>query len=169
MRIESLSPDLGGYFGVPEGRGVLVLEVLKDTPAERAGLHAGDVITRVDQEAVRNSSDLVDALRGKSGRVQLQVLRHRAPRTIEATLERPGRGAMWFGDQGPNTTRRRIIINGKEVTPGTPGTPKRIVIRRGAPGDQADLRHEIEQLRQQIDELQQKLDEEQGNEPDRNE
>jgi membrane-associated protease RseP (regulator of RpoE activity) len=43
VRIESLNPKLGDYFGLKDGKGVLVLEVLKDTPAERAALEAGGV------------------------------------------------------------------------------------------------------------------------------
>ena len=44
VRIESLNEDLAGALGAPGKQGVLVLEVLDDTPAARAGLRAGDVI-----------------------------------------------------------------------------------------------------------------------------
>jgi len=77
VRIESLSPELGDYFGLRDGRGALVLEVLKGTPAERVGLKPGDVITRAGDRAVANGTDLVAALRGKEGKV---ALAGRAPR-----------------------------------------------------------------------------------------
>ena len=88
MRIESLNPELGDYFGLRDGKGALVLEVLKDTPAERAGLKPGDVITRAGDQAVTNGMDLVAALRGKEGKVALRVVRHGTPRTVEAELEK---------------------------------------------------------------------------------
>ena len=47
-----LSAQLGEYFGAPNGEGVLVTEVRKGTAGEKAGLKAGDVITKVDGETV---------------------------------------------------------------------------------------------------------------------
>ena len=170
VRIESLSPPLGEYFGLHDGKGVLVLEVLKDTPAEKAGLMAGDVITRVGDQAVANSEDLVGGLRGKEGRVALRVVRHNAPRTIEATLEKPRPMRMqFFGDDQTPGDRRRIVIRSRngdvqEITPEGGGqVRKRIVVRSG---DKDDVRQQIEQLRRQLDELQQRLDEERGNRGD---
>ncbi len=141
VRIESLSPALGSYFSVPDGKGVLVLEVLKDTPAARAGLRPGDVITRVGTERVNDSSDLVSALRGKEGRVTLHVIRKGAAHTIEATLERPGMQEFGRG------------MNRMDTGPGS----RRVIIRRNQ-GDQ-DLRAEVNQLKRQIEELQRRLDE----------
>jgi membrane-associated protease RseP (regulator of RpoE activity) len=144
VRIESLNPKLGDYFGLKDGKGVLVLEVLKDTPAERAGLETGDVITGVDGETVANGMDLVSALRGKADRVALRVVRHGTPRTIEAELERT------------EPTRTRVF--GDELGD-RPGVQKRIVLRRT---DRGDLRHELDQLKQRLEELRQRLDEQPG-------
>ena len=144
VRIESLNPKLGDYFGLKDGKGVLVLEVLKNTPAERAGLEAGDIITRAGAEPVANGMDLVGALRGKEGRVALRVVRHGAPRTIEAELER--------------TEPTRIRVFGDELGD-RPGVQKRIVMWRT---DRGDLRHELDQLKQQLEELRQRLDEQRG-------
>ena len=62
---EDLSGELGKYFGAPDGEGVLVREVRSGSPAEKAGLKAGDVIIRVAGERVRTSSDLRANLRAK--------------------------------------------------------------------------------------------------------
>ncbi|HUK53307.1 MAG TPA: PDZ domain-containing protein [Candidatus Binatia bacterium] len=62
---EDLSGQLGSYFGAPDGEGVLVREVMPSTPAEKAGLKAGDVILRVDGNRVRNAEELRSALREK--------------------------------------------------------------------------------------------------------
>ena len=118
-----------------------MLEVLKDTPAEKVGLKAGDVITRVDDQAVTNAPDLVKALRGKEGRVALRVVRHGTPRTLEVALERA------------EPTHVRLF---EKQLADRPGIQKRIVLR---PNDRDDLRHELDQLRRQLDELKQRLDE----------
>jgi serine protease Do len=56
VTVDELTPQLGEYFGVKDG--VLVAAVADDSPAARAGLKAGDVITSVDGHAVRSRGDL---------------------------------------------------------------------------------------------------------------
>ncbi len=60
VRIHDMSPDLAGYFKVDKG--VLVLEVVEDTPAAKAGIRGGDVITEAAGEKIVESEDLLDAL-----------------------------------------------------------------------------------------------------------
>jgi len=55
-QLQTMNPDLAGYFDVEEG--VLVTEVLEDTPASAAGLRSGDVIVRVGGEPVTSLDDL---------------------------------------------------------------------------------------------------------------
>jgi membrane-associated protease RseP (regulator of RpoE activity) len=56
VRVQDLSEDLASYFGVKSG--VLVAGVDADTPASKAGLKAGDVITAVNGTSVSEASDL---------------------------------------------------------------------------------------------------------------
>lgn len=142
VRVEPLSPALGEYFGLKDGKGALVLEVLEGRPAEKAGLLAGDVITRLDDKPIANSRDLVEALRGKDGKVALRVVRHGTPRTVEATLDRPG--ATWVEKPG--------TLSGEG-----PGVRKRIVLRSA---DREDLRHELDQLKKELESLRQRLEQE---------
>ena len=55
---ESLTRQLGEYFGVKDGEGVLVRSVEKGSAAEKAGLKAGDVIVKADNEKLTDRSDL---------------------------------------------------------------------------------------------------------------
>ena len=67
---------LGEYFGT--ARGIIVLHVAEATPARRAGILAGDVITHVNDEPVSRPSDFQRALaQSKSRSVDLQILRRR--------------------------------------------------------------------------------------------
>jgi len=88
---EDLSGQLGSYFGAPNGAGVLVREVRNGTPAEKAGLKAGDVIVKVDGKAVANLSDLRDQLRNKSDQksVSLGVLRNHSEMSVPVEIEKP--------------------------------------------------------------------------------
>ncbi len=58
VNIQTLTPDLAKSFGVPDTKGVLVAQVTKDGPAEKAGLLRGDVITAFDGKDIQEASTL---------------------------------------------------------------------------------------------------------------
>src|SRR5580658_10406577 len=62
VMVENLTPQLGEFFGAKNGSGVLVRSVEKGSSAEKAGLRAGDVITRVGDQPVHDTSDFTHAL-----------------------------------------------------------------------------------------------------------
>ncbi len=87
--VENLTDQLGEYFGVKGGQGVLVRSVHKGSPGEEAGLRAGDVITRVDDERIADTSDLRSALRDRRGKeVTLSIVRDRREQRL--TIAAPG-------------------------------------------------------------------------------
>ena len=88
---EDLSGQLGAYFGAPDGVGVLVREVRGGTAAEKAGLKAGDVITKVDAKPVGSLSELRQQLRDKSDQkaVSLGILRKGSEMSLSVTIEKP--------------------------------------------------------------------------------
>jgi len=85
---ESLTTQLAEYFGVKDGRGVLVASVNDNSAAARAGLKAGDVIVAVDDQQVDSINTLVKALADKEGTVNLKVIRNRAEQNVTVTLEK---------------------------------------------------------------------------------
>ncbi len=88
---EDLTGQLGAYFGAPNDAGVLVREVRSGTPAEKAGIKAGDVIVKVNGNAVRSLADLRLQLRQKSDEksVNLGLLRKGAELSVSVTIEKP--------------------------------------------------------------------------------
>ncbi len=62
VQIFPMSEDLAEYFDIKDGKGVLVLDVAKDSPAEEAGMKGGDVIVAVGDIAVEDGEDLLEAL-----------------------------------------------------------------------------------------------------------
>lgn len=91
INAEDLSGQLGAYFGAPDGVGVLVREVRAGTPAEKAGLKAGDVITKVDAKPVGSLSELRQQLRDKSDQkaVSLGIVRKGSQMSLSVTMEKP--------------------------------------------------------------------------------
>jgi serine protease Do len=87
VSVEELGDQLAEYFGVKGGEGLLVRSVKKGSPADEAGLRAGDVIVKVDGEAVADSGDLRSALRDHRGRTfALTIVRDRRQQTVNVTL-----------------------------------------------------------------------------------
>jgi serine protease Do len=90
-----LTRQLADYFGVAGGRGVLVTSVAENSPAARAGLKAGDVITDVDGVKVESAGDLSRALnRQNDGAVNLKVVRDRGSLSLSVTPEKREPGAF---------------------------------------------------------------------------
>ena len=91
---DELTTQLAGYFGVKQGKGVLVREVVAGSPAARAGLKAGDVIVAVDGKGVATVGELRKALELKPGgetrKLSLSIVRDHHEQTVPVELERPG-------------------------------------------------------------------------------
>ena len=85
---EDLSGQFGTYFGAPDGEGVLVREVNSGSPAEKAGVKSGDVITALNGERVRSLGDLREKLAAKreDKTVKLGVLRNKSEMTLSVEL-----------------------------------------------------------------------------------
>ncbi len=96
LMVENLTPQLGDYFGVKSGNGVLVRSVEKGSRAEQAGFHAGDVIVRVNGSAVSDYSDFTRIIRErKESKASVTVMRDRKEQNLTLTLPEPKRtGAL---------------------------------------------------------------------------
>lgn len=91
IEAESLTPQLAGFFGVKEG--VLVRSVSSASPAEKAGMRAGDVIVRVDGKSVASPSDVTRGLRsaGENKTVPLTIVREKREMEINLVVDSPWR------------------------------------------------------------------------------
>ena len=86
--VTSLTKQLGDYFGVPEGRGLLVNSVRDNSPAAKAGLKAGDVIVEIEGNRVKEMADLIRAVNGKKeSDVTVIFFRDKTRQTISITPE----------------------------------------------------------------------------------
>jgi len=56
--MQDLTPDLAAAFGLPSANGAVLVNILPDSPAQKAGLKPGDVVTAVNGKPVRDASDL---------------------------------------------------------------------------------------------------------------
>jgi predicted metalloprotease with PDZ domain len=87
VSVQSLTPELSEYFGAKNG-GALVSSVMRDSPASKAGLKAGDVITSINGRRVGDSDDLLRELDQVSGEATIVVVRDKREVTLKVTIER---------------------------------------------------------------------------------
>ena len=73
VRIQNMTTDLKEAFGARDERGVLISQVMADSPADRAGLKAGDVIIGIGGDSITTVRNLHGALSGYSSRDTLDV------------------------------------------------------------------------------------------------
>ena len=104
MMVDNLTPQLGEFFGVKSGQGVLVRSVEKGSAAEAAGLKAGDVITKVDDESIDDRNDWNRVMRKKGGKVSIGIVRDKREQTLTVTLPEvksaeEGRFFEWDGGE----------------------------------------------------------------------
>ena len=87
--LEEINRELSEYFGVKEGRGLLVAKITKDSPAEKAGLKVGDVIIKADGIRTEQARDLTGVIQDKEKgkRIKLELLRNRKARSVEVEIE----------------------------------------------------------------------------------
>jgi serine protease Do len=105
-----LTAQLADFFGVSGGRGLLITSTGENSPASRAGLRAGDVITEVNGEKVEDSDDFIRAInRKEEGEVTLTIIRDKSQRTIKVMPERRPNQTFRFPDTPPTPSAMRII------------------------------------------------------------
>jgi serine protease Do len=104
---ESVESQLAEFFGVKEG--VLVRSVIRESAAEKAGIRAGDVITKIDNSQVTSPRDITTLLRGlhdmKS--VPVTLVREKREMTVTVTMEgeSPGQWDRIHGKPVNNQTK----------------------------------------------------------------
>ena len=84
VEAEALKGGLAEFFGVKQG--VLIRAVSKGSPAEKAGLKAGDVIVRVNEKGVGSPADVSAILRERGDRKAINVVVMREKREMSVTL-----------------------------------------------------------------------------------
>jgi serine protease Do len=98
VTVQELTPELAAYFGVKDG--VLVASVTADSPAAKAGIKAGDVITTVDDKPITSAAEITVLLAVKTGEVPIGLTRDKKALTLKATIE------------APKTPGRRVVLRG---------------------------------------------------------
>lgn len=179
VRLDDLNPQLGEFFGIEKGRGALIEEVLEESPAETAGLKAGDVIIAIDKYSIRDVDDVTDEIRDfdPGDKVTLTIIRDRKEMNVEVELGEHEFERSWFGYGDWNVVRGLDGLKGLEAleglkalkdldididVPDAPNAPEAWVYPRfhhSSDFDREELQREMEEVRRQMQELKKELEE----------
>ena len=101
LMVENITPQLGEFFGVKDGNGVLVRSVEKGSRAEKAGFRAGDVIVKINNQPVHDTSDFSHAVKSRSGNsVAVGVVRDKKEQNFNLTLPARKESGDLFDEEG---------------------------------------------------------------------
>jgi len=88
VAVQDLTPELAESFKLPETHGVLIQDVLRGGPADRAGVKRGDVLTMINDKALTDPTTMLEVISdippGK--RVPLKLLRKQAEMELQITV-----------------------------------------------------------------------------------
>ena len=99
-----VTPEVRHHVQIPENQGLMIREVVPDSPAAKAGIEKFDILLRANDAELHEMTDLVDLVRTQGeqkGQITLEVLRHGERETVYVTPEeRPAHVAQQGGRMG---------------------------------------------------------------------
>ena len=150
VSIQELTPELASQFGITETKGVLVSDVMDDSPAKKAGFERADVIIEYDGKSMDSPTHLRNAVAqtavGK--KVVVKIIRDKKPKTIDLTIVEQPKSMSQSGDEegGDSATPTGILssLDVRDLTEelagryGLKSSERGVVIVRVKPGSTAE-------------------------------
>jgi membrane-associated protease RseP (regulator of RpoE activity) len=170
--LTELTPELRGHFGAPEDAGAMVSRVEPGSPAEKAGIKVGDIITAIDGQDVKSTWDVMSKVRrlDEGEQVPIQVWRDGKAQTVTATIAERERTeldvAPFFFKDGKGEP---LVFHNKELLKDFPKHFNVEVwgkdgerLRRLVTPREAELEKKLKELEKRILELEKQLEKPKG-------
>ena len=89
MSVTTVTSTIQRYYGLPVNAGALITTVTSGSPADKAGLRAGDLITKIDEEDINTAAELFSAIGSHQIGDQIEIVYYRGnvQKVVTATLE----------------------------------------------------------------------------------
>ena len=115
--LQDMNTDLAKALDVDDGKGALIAEVTKDSPADRGGLIRGDVVIKLNNKSIKNADHLKNevGLTSPNTNIQLEVVRKGQKKTLTIKLgSRPSQG---YAAAGPSDSGDALGVSVQNFTP----------------------------------------------------
>ena len=120
VQLAELTPELRTHFGVADSTGVMISKIVEDSPAAKAGLEVGDIITAVDGESIASGRELANKIRTQEEgqTVLLEVWRDGSVQNLTAAIEEreaapmAGHHMMMTCEDGEDCSGYKMIFAG---------------------------------------------------------
>jgi serine protease Do len=128
ISIQPLTPELARSFGAKDPKGVLINEVVPDSPAAKAGLKPGDILLEFEGRPMEGPGDLQRAvsLASPDRTAKVKVWREQSEKTVEVKV---GQAPDERQAQQPRPGGRARSMLGLEVRPVTPEIARQLNLR----------------------------------------
>lgn len=85
---QDITPELADSFGLARKSGAIIAGVVRNSPADRAGVRPGDILLAVEGKAVTNTSDMLNLVAGLApgARAKLKLMRQNRESTVDVTV-----------------------------------------------------------------------------------
>jgi serine protease Do len=118
VSIQELTPELASQFGITETKGVLVSDVMEDSPAKKAGFERADVIVEYDGKPMDSPAHLRNAVAqtpvGK--KVAIKFIRDKKAKTVDLTIvEQPKSMAQSGEEDGGESATPTGVLSSLDV------------------------------------------------------
>ena len=137
VSIQDLTPELASQFGLGDTKGVLVSDVMDDSPAKKAGFERADVIVEYDGKPMDSPTHLRNAVAqtpvGK--KVMVKIIRDKKPKTIDLIIaEQPKTMAQSGDEEGGESAAPTGVLSGFDVRELTDELASRYGVKSGERG-----------------------------------
>lgn len=157
VQIDNISPRAQAMLQIPTNKGALIMGVMEQGPADKAGIKAYDVVTKFDGNDIENAEDFSDAVKdyaiGKTAKVEL--LRQGKKHTVNLLISNPPdeqkplaaqRTRSKKGDQAPFSVGFKVVDFSETIAsqlgipPTVPKGPIVVEVQTGSPAAQNGLK-----------------------------
>ncbi len=154
VELQGLNPDLAHYFKLKEPRGALITSVEPGSPADEAGLKAGDVIVEIDGQEINTPDDVAQALQDfESGdTVTITVIRDGRRKSFDVELE----GGSW--ESNFYLTPKGLPESLRKQLEALQRSNLELQRRLQKENFQDELNRKLERLQDQVKELQKRIE-----------
>ncbi len=118
--IQDINDDVANYYGVKDKKGVLVTEVIKGDPADKAGIRPQDIIIEVNNQKVDSSRDLTNLVANipVGEKVKITILRDNKKQTLTVDVaKRPEENKLMSSNGSGKTHEEDLGIQVSNITP----------------------------------------------------